>query len=148
MGGKALRKEFLNAGMLKRPWKFWLGIVAPSEICQFQKSTKLLIQKHPFSHLVCEITQEVGRYDLCFQVHVVLALLEAAEYYLTGLLEDANLCIIHAKCITVLPKDVQHTCHPWRAPLLLSSSSSPKSVSVFLSVVGFVGFLLVHRKGM
>jgi histone H3 len=37
----------------------------------------------------------------------VLALQEAAEAYLIGLYEDANLCAIHAKRVTVMPKDIQ-----------------------------------------
>ena len=52
-------------------------------------------------HLVCEIAQDCGRYDLCFQMHAVMALQEAAEYYLTSLLEDANLCAIYVECITM-----------------------------------------------
>ena len=32
---------------------------------------------------------------------------EAAEYYLVGLFEDSNLCCIHAKCVTIMPKDIQ-----------------------------------------
>ena len=39
------------------------------EICQFQKSTELLIQKLSFSWLVCKIALEVGKYDLHFQGH-------------------------------------------------------------------------------
>lgn len=37
----------------------------------------------------------------------VLALQEAAESYLIGLFEDSNLCAIHAKRVTVMPKDIQ-----------------------------------------
>ena len=44
---------------------------------------------------------------MCFQVHAILILQEAAEVYLVGLLEDANLCAIHAKHITIMPKDIQ-----------------------------------------
>ena len=36
-----------------------------------------------------------------------MALQEAAEFYLTGLLEDAKLCTTHAKCITIMSKDIQ-----------------------------------------
>ena len=43
VGGKASRKEFLKAGVLKKPWKYCMGTVALNEICQFQKSTELLI---------------------------------------------------------------------------------------------------------
>ena len=44
--------------------------------------------------------------DLRFQSHAVLALQEAAEAYLVGLFEDTNLCAIHAKRVTIMPKDV------------------------------------------
>ena len=30
-----------------------------------------------------------------------------AEAYLVGLLEDSNLCAIHAKRVTIMPKDMQ-----------------------------------------
>ena len=45
--------------------------------------------------------------DLRFQSHAVLALQEAAEAYLVGLFEDTNLCTIHAKRVTIMPKDIQ-----------------------------------------
>uniref|UniRef100_A0A8B9Z3N5 Core Histone H2A/H2B/H3 domain-containing protein n=1 Tax=Bos mutus grunniens TaxID=30521 RepID=A0A8B9Z3N5_BOSMU len=32
---------------------------------------------------------------------------EASEAYLVGLFEDANLCAIHAKRVTIMPKDIQ-----------------------------------------
>ena len=31
----------------------------------------------------------------------------AAEAYLVGLLEDSNLCAIHAKSVTIMPRDMQ-----------------------------------------
>ena len=36
-----------------------------------------------------------------------MALQEAREAYLVGLFEDINLCAIHAKCVTIMPKDIQ-----------------------------------------
>ena len=104
-------REFLKAGLLKRLQKYQSGIVALCEICLFQESTELLIHKHPFSHLVCKLSQEVGKYDMPFQVHMILTLQEAAEYYLVGLLEDSRLCVIHAKCVTIMPKDIQLAHH-------------------------------------
>ena len=104
MGGKAPQKQFPMAAQLKRPQKYWPGTVALHEIWQLQKSTDLLICKLPFLHLVCKI---VGRFDMCFQVHAILTLQEAAEAYLVGLLEDTNLCAIHVKHITIMPKDIQ-----------------------------------------
>ncbi|KAF8669890.1 hypothetical protein HU200_051070 [Digitaria exilis] len=61
----------------------------------------------PFQRLVREIAQlHKVRSDLCFQSHAVFALQEAAEAYLVGLFEDTNLCAIHAKRVTIMPKDV------------------------------------------
>ena len=37
----------------------------------------------------------------------ILALQEAAEAYLVGIFEDTNLCAIHAKRVTIMPKDIQ-----------------------------------------
>ena len=106
VGEKAPHKEFLKKGGLKKPQRYWPGTVALYKICQYQMSNELLICKCPFMCLICEIAQECGRYDLHFQVHMVMALQNVAEYYLTSLSEDANLCTIHTKCITIMPKDI------------------------------------------
>ncbi|CAH1252922.1 HIST1H4B [Branchiostoma lanceolatum] len=45
--------------------------------------------------------------ELRFQISAVLGLQEAAEAYLVGLFEDTNLCAIHAKRVTIMPKDMQ-----------------------------------------
>lgn len=45
--------------------------------------------------------------DLRFQSQAILALQEATESYLVGLFEDTNLCAIHAKRVTIMPKDLQ-----------------------------------------
>ena len=107
VGGKAPQKEFLQAGKVKKTRKYWSGTVALQEIWWFQKSTELLIRKLPFSWLVHEIALEVGKYDLCFQGSTIICLQEAAEAYLVSLMEDANLCTIHAKWVTIMPKDIQ-----------------------------------------
>ena len=44
-----------------------------------------------------------------FQAVAILALQEAAEAYLTILFEDTMLCAIHAKRVTIMPKDMQLT---------------------------------------
>ena len=75
------------------------------------KSTDLLIHNLPFSHLVCEIALEVGQYNMCLQMHAIFSLQEAVEAYLVGLFEGANLCTIHAKCITIMTKDIQLAWH-------------------------------------
>ena len=80
--------------------------VALREIKKFQKSTDLLIRKLPFQRLIREIAGQF-KSDLRFQSQTVLALQEAAEAYLVGLFEDTNLCAIHAKRVTIMPKDMQ-----------------------------------------
>ncbi|CAB4294166.1 unnamed protein product [Prunus armeniaca] len=45
--------------------------------------------------------------DLMFQSHAVLALQEVAEAYLVGLFKDTNSYAIHAKRVTIMPKDIQ-----------------------------------------
>ncbi|EMS67093.1 Histone H3.2 [Triticum urartu] len=82
------------------------GTVALREIRKYQKSTELLIRKLPFQRLVREIAQDF-KTDLRFQSSAVSALQEAAEAYLVGLFEDTNLCAIHAKRVTIMPKDIQ-----------------------------------------
>uniref|UniRef100_A0A3Q7EJ11 Core Histone H2A/H2B/H3 domain-containing protein n=1 Tax=Solanum lycopersicum TaxID=4081 RepID=A0A3Q7EJ11_SOLLC len=90
-GGKAPRKQLvpksvfksvLTSGRVKKPHRFMPGTVALREIRKYQKSTELMIRKLPFQRL-------------------------AAEAYLVGLFEDTNLCAIHAKRVTIMPKDIQ-----------------------------------------
>jgi len=83
------------------------GTRALKEIRQYQKSTDLLIRKMPFARLVKEITQEIHHTDLKWQSLAIHALQEAAEMYMVGLFEDANLAAIHAKRVTIMPRDIQ-----------------------------------------
>ena len=82
------------------------GTVALREIRKYQKSTELLIRKRPFQRLVRQIAQDF-KVDLRFQSAAILALQEASEAYLVGLFEDTNLCALHAKRVTIMPKDMQ-----------------------------------------
>ncbi|CAD6263520.1 unnamed protein product [Miscanthus lutarioriparius] len=103
---QAARKSAPTTGGVKKPHRYRPGTVALREIRKYQKSTELLIRKLPFQRLVREIAQDF-KTDLRFQSHAVLALQEAAEAYLVGLFEDTNLCAIHAKRVTIMPKDIQ-----------------------------------------
>ncbi len=103
---KAARKSASTAGGVPKPHRYRPGTVALREIRRYQKSVDLIIRKAPFQRLVREIAQDL-KSDLRFQSTAVLALQEAAEAYLTGLFEDTNLCAIHAKRITIMPKDLQ-----------------------------------------
>ena len=100
-------------GGVKKHYRYWPGTVALKQISQYQKSTELLIRKLPFQRLVREIAadSEIITSPLCgkvrFQSAAIMALQEAAEAYLVGLFEDTNLCAIHTRRVTILPKDIQ-----------------------------------------
>ncbi|MED6266439.1 hypothetical protein CHARACLAT_002138 [Characodon lateralis] len=95
-----------STGGVKKPHRYRPGTVALREIRRYQKSTELLIRKLPFQRLVREIAQDF-KTDLRFQSAAIGALQEASEAYLVGLFEDTNLCAIHAKRVTIMPKDIQ-----------------------------------------
>lgn len=94
------------ANGVKKPHRYRPGTVALREIKKWQKSTELLVRKLPFQRLVREIAQEF-KTDLRFQASSIMALQEASEAYLVGLNEDTNLCAIHAKRVSIMPKDMQ-----------------------------------------
>lgn len=100
---KTYKKKLL--GGIKKPHRYRPGTVALREIRKYQKSTELLIPKVPFQRLVREISQDC-RADLRFQSTALMALHEAAEAFLVGLFEDANMCALHAKRVTIMPKDI------------------------------------------
>jgi histone H3/H4 len=117
-GGKAPSKKLATkaarngksmpaaGGRVKKPHRYRPGTVALREIRNYQKTTDLLIRKLPFQRLVREIAHDFAT-DLRFQSSAILALQEAAEAYLVGLFEDSNLAAIHAKRVTIMPKDIQ-----------------------------------------
>ena len=110
---KAARRKAPVSGGVKKPHRFRPGVVALREIRRFQKSTELLIRKLPFQRLVREIVQDLeknmpfGTAQFRFQSAALGALQEASEAYLVGLFEDTNLCAIHAKRVTIMPRDIQ-----------------------------------------
>ena len=42
-----------------------------------------------------------------FQSTAIAALQEAAENFIVGLFEDVNLLVVHAKRVTVMPRDIR-----------------------------------------
>ena len=72
-----------------------------------------------------------------FQGHAIICLQEAAEAYVVGLMEDANLCAIHAKQVTIMSKDIQLAGSIWVEHLQYWDPPQ-KSISEFLLVVGCV----------
>ena len=92
-------------GRQVKPHRYRVGTVALQDIRHFQKTSALLIQKLPFQRLVREIAQDF-KTDLRFQSAAILCLQEAAEAYLVRLFDDTNLCAIHARRVTIMPKDL------------------------------------------
>jgi len=95
-----------------RQKRFRPGTKALKEIRKYQKSYNLLIPSLPFSRLVREVSQSTasttaGIQELRFQSGALLALQESAEAYLTTLFEDTVLCSIHAKRVTIMPRDMR-----------------------------------------
>ena len=90
-------------------------MVALREIRHYQRSTENLIKKTPFQKLIREISQEYRicpdgpgtlSVQACFQSTAIAASQEAAENFIIGLFEDINLLAIHAKCVTIMPRDI------------------------------------------
>jgi histone H3 len=44
------------------------------------------------------------------QSTAVLAIQEAAEYFMVDVFSDTNLCVMHGKCVTVMKKDMVLAC--------------------------------------
>ncbi|VDC07303.1 unnamed protein product [Peniophora sp. CBMAI 1063] len=98
----------------RRRHRYRPGTVALREIRKYQKSTDLLLRRLPFARVVREIAMEMttdvneeGGAMLRWQSSAILALQEASEAFLVHLFEDANLCAIHAKRVTLMTRDLQ-----------------------------------------
>lgn len=100
------KKMLPTVGGVKKARRFRPGTVALREIRRYQKSTDLLIRKLPFQRLVREIVAETHPH-FRMQSAALLALQEAAEGYLVGMFEDANLAAIHAGRVTLQQKDMR-----------------------------------------
>ena len=112
---KMLRKGMRPTGGIKKPHRYRPGMVALREIRHYQRSAENLIKRTPFQKLIREISQE---YRICpdgpgtpsvqvrFQSTAIAALQEAAENYVVGLFEDVNLLAIHARRVTIMPRDI------------------------------------------
>ena len=113
---KMLRKGIKPTGGLKKPHRYQPGMIALREIRRYQRSTRNLIKQTPFQKLIREISQE---YRICpdgpgtpsvqvrFHSTAIAALQEAAENYIVGLFEDVNLLAIHARQVTIMPRDIR-----------------------------------------
>jgi histone H3/H4 len=98
------RARLASNGIVKRPHRSRPGTEALREIRAYQRDSGLLIQKLPFQRLVREIAQNF-KTELRFQSAAIMALQEACEAFLVGLFDDANRAAIHARRVTIMPKD-------------------------------------------
>ena len=114
-GGKAPRKQLATkaarlalaqSGGKKKKYRYRPGTVALREIRKYQRTSNLLMRKATFSRLVREISCKI-RSNNRHTSSAILALQEQAEAYLVEIFEDTNLCAIHAKRVTIMPKDIQ-----------------------------------------
>ena len=103
-GKKSAAKAAGGSGV-KRVHRWRPGTVALREIRKFQKSTDLLIRKAPFQRLVREVAG-AHKDGLRFQSSALQAVQEATENYVTSLLSDTNLCAIHTRRVTIMPRDL------------------------------------------
>lgn len=97
-------------GSKRRKIRFKPGELALKTIRSLQNSTKMLIPKLCFHRLVRQITHNLvdsNDEPMKYQVAALTALQEAAEAYIVYLFEDTNLCCIHARRVTIMPKDMQ-----------------------------------------
>ena len=103
--GKERQLKAIRDEKLEKQRKMQRGMKALREIQKYQKGADLLIWRVPFQRLVKEIVQK-HQEGLKLQSSAVLALQEAGEAYLVGLMEQANMCVIHAKRVTIMPRDI------------------------------------------
>ena len=103
---KAARKSAPAAGGIRKKRRYRPGTVAIREIRRYQNTANLLIPKMKFRRLVQEYSQEL-KSDIRLRGSAVLGFHEAAEALLVETFEHTNLCAIHAKRVTIMPKDVQ-----------------------------------------
>lgn len=106
--GKGKGKGFRVLSQIKIKPRANSGERALAEIRRLQRSTQLQIPRARFHRLVREISQQIlPTGDLRYQAAALLALQEAAESYLVRMFEDSYSCAIHAKRVTLFPRDMQ-----------------------------------------
>ena len=103
--GRVSAKQALASSAPKKAHRWRPGTVALREIRKYQQSTTTLIPKAPFRRLVREVSTAVKE-TIRMQATAVEALQEASEAYITSVIADGNLCAIHAKRVTLFPRDL------------------------------------------
>jgi histone H3/H4 len=102
---KTAKSAGATEGAKKR--RFRPGTVAMREIKKLQKSGDLLLRKAPFQRLVRSFVTGPVASHVKWNSTALTALQDAAEAHIISLMADANLCALHAKRVTLMPKDIQ-----------------------------------------
>ena len=76
------------------------------EIKTYQRTGELLIPKKPFRRLCMEIARKYSE-TIRFKQVAIDALQEATEAFIVGMIEDSQLCCLHAKRVTLMQKDME-----------------------------------------
>ena len=106
-GGKGIPKHIATKPILKpKSTKPENERGSLNEIRKYQRSTEMLMRKAPFNRLVREIAQGF-KVDIRFGGDAITALMEGSEYYIVQKFQKYNLYAIHAKRITIMPKDIR-----------------------------------------
>ena len=92
--------------IVKKPYRFRPGTRALMEIRREQRKYELIIARTRFSKLVREIVQDFSPNISRITPDAISALQQAAERFLVSLFGDAQLCAIHSKRVTLMPKDI------------------------------------------
>ena len=111
-GANATPQGYYKPSEKQKKFKWKPGTRALREIRFYQKSTALLLRRIPFLRLIWEVAQDF-KTDLRFTADATYTLQCASEDYLVRLFEDSNLCAIHAKRVTIMPKDIQLARRIW-----------------------------------
>ena len=105
-GANATPQGYYKPSKKQKKFKWGPGTRALWEIRFYQKSTALLLRRIPFLRLIREVAQDF-KTDLRFTADATYTLQCTSEDYLVRLFEDSNLCAIHTKRVTIMPKDIQ-----------------------------------------
>jgi histone H3 len=108
VGAKHGKKDATTAqASMKKSRRYRPGTVALREIRRLQTTTTPLLRRAPFRRLVREVSEQYQHKAVRFQLSAIEAIQEAAEAYVISVLEDANICALHANRVTAMPKDLQ-----------------------------------------
>ena len=108
---RLIKQDKSHTGGINKPHRYQPGMLALREIRRYQQSTECLLKRTPFHKLIKEISQE---YRVCpdgpgtpsVQVQFQSTAL-ATENFIIGLFEDVNLLTVHARRVTVMPRDIR-----------------------------------------